>query len=250
MYNKMLNGKVAIVTGAGRGIGREIAKCLAFKGAVVIVNYNSSVKDAILLVQEINQNGGFAEAIQCDISDYENVREMISHIVRKYGKVDILINNAGICRDRLLARMSEEEFDSVISINLKGTFNCIRHVAHFMMMQKWGRIINISSVSGVYGNIGQANYSASKAGIIGMTKSVSKELARYGITVNAIAPGFIESEMTDKLPENIKETFKKRIPMGEFGKPVDVANLVVFLSSECANYITGQVLNIDGGLTI
>ncbi len=192
----MLTDKVAVVTGASRGIGQEIAKTLAAQGATVIVNYNGSAQKAAETIQEIETMGGKAEAVQCDVSDFDKAKELLDYVIKTYGHVDILVNNAGITRDNLMMRMSEEDFDTVISTNLKGAFNCIRHVARQMLKQKSGRIINISSVSGVLGNAGQINYAASKAGIIGMTKSAARELASRGITVNAIAPGFINTEMT------------------------------------------------------
>ena len=197
----MLTGKVAVVTGASRGIGREIAKTLGAEGATVVVNYNGSKDKAEEVVKEIREAQGKAEAVQCDVSDFEKAGELMDHVIKTYGRVDILVNNAGITRDGLLMRMSEEDFDKVVSTNMKGAFNCMRHVARQMIKQKSGRIINISSVSGVLGNGGQVNYAASKAGIIGMTKSAARELASRGITVNAIAPGFINTEMTQVLSD-------------------------------------------------
>ena len=213
----MLTDKVAVVTGASRGIGQEIAKTLAAQGATVIVNYNGSAQKAAETIQEIETMGGKAEAVQCDVSDFDKAKELLDYVIKTYGHVDILVNNAGITRDNLMMRMSEEDFDTVISTNLKGAFNCIRHVARQMLKQKSGRIINISSVSGVLGNAGQINYAASKAGIIGMTKSAARELASRGITVNAIAPGFINTEMTAVLPETVKEGAVAQIPMKVFG---------------------------------
>ena len=246
----MLTGKIAIVTGASRGIGREVAIMLAAKGAIVIVNYNGSAAKAEEVVKEIEMLGGKAEAVQCNVSDYEKAEELLSYVIKQYGKVDILVNNAGITRDNLLMKMSEEDFDAVLNTNLKGAFNCIRHVARQMLKQKGGRIINMSSVSGVLGNAGQANYCASKAGLIGLTKSVARELASRGITVNAVAPGFIDTEMTQVLPEAVKAAAVEQIPMKHFGSTKDIANTVVFLASEEAGYITGQVISVDGGMAM
>ncbi len=218
---------------------------LAAKGAIVIVNYNGSAAKAEEVVKEIEMLGGKAEAVQCNVSDYEKAEELLSYVIKQYGKVDILVNNAGITRDNLLMKMSEEDFDDVLNTNLKGAFNCIRHVARQMLKQKGGRIINMSSVSGVLGNAGQANYCASKAGLIGLTKSVARELASRGITVNAVAPGFIDTEMTQVLPEAVEQ-----IPMKHFGSTKDIANTVVFLASEEAGYITGQVISVDGGMAM
>ena len=246
----MLTGKVAVVTGASRGIGREIARTLAAAGAAVIVNYNGSAQRAMDTVKEIVDTGGQAEAIQCDVSDFERAGKFMEQVIKDYGHIDILVNNAGITRDGLLMRMSEEDFDGVVRTNLKGAFNCMRHVARQMLKQKGGRIINISSVSGVLGNAGQVNYAASKAGIIGMTKSAARELASRGITVNAIAPGFINTEMTKVLPDGVKEGARAQIPMKEFGETTDVAEAVAFLASDKARYITGQVLCVDGGMAM
>ncbi len=246
----MLTDKVAVVTGASRGIGKEIAKTLAAQGATVIVNYNGSGQKATETVQEIETVGGKAEAVQCDVSDFERAKELLDYVIKTYGHVDILVNNAGITRDNLMMRMSEEDFDAVISTNLKGAFNCMRHVARQMLKQKSGRIINISSVSGVLGNAGQINYAASKAGIIGMTKSAARELASRGITVNAIAPGFINTEMTVVLTETVKEGIAAQIPMKVFGETKDVAEAAAFLASDKARYITGQVLCVDGGMAM
>ena len=200
-----LSGKIALVTGAGRGIGRQIALTLAGYGATVIVNYNGSKEKAEETVKEIEENGGQAEAIQCSVADFSQSRELIDAIVKKYGRLDILVNNAGITRDNLIMKMSEDDFDAVVATNLKGAFNCVKHVSRQMLKQRSGRIINISSVSGVMGNAGQANYCASKAGLIGLTKSVARELGSRGITSNAVAPGFIHTEMTDVLPDDVKE---------------------------------------------
>ena len=246
----MLNGKVAVVTGASRGIGRQIAISMAKEGAVVIVNYNGSAAKAEEVVKEIEAAGGKAEAVQCNVSDFESCKEMLDAVVKEHGRLDILVNNAGITRDNLLMKMSEEDFDAVIQTNLKGVFNCTRHIARQMLKQKSGRIINISSVSGVLGNAGQANYCAAKAGVIGLTKSAAKELASRGITVNAVAPGFIKTEMTDVLKDDIKKAIMENIPMKAFGETEDIANAVAFLASEEARYITGQVISVDGGMAM
>ena len=246
----MLENKVALVTGAGRGIGRQIALTLAKEGATVVVNYNGSKERAEGVVVEIENTGGKAEAYGCDVSNFEGCQEMIENVIKKYGHLDILVNNAGITRDGLIMKMKEEDFDAVLNTNLKGTFHTIRHSARQMLKQKSGKIINISSVSGVMGNAGQANYAATKAGVIGLTKTMARELASRGITVNAVAPGFIETEMTEVLSDNVKEHACGQIPLGRFGKAEDVAELVAFLASEKGNYITGQVLCVDGGMSI
>ena len=246
----MLEGKIALVTGASRGIGRQIALKLAGQGAFVIVNYNGSAAKAEETVKEIEAAGGKAEAVQCNVSDFEACGQMLTDVVAKHGRLDILVNNAGITRDNLLMKMSEEDFDAVISTNLKGVFNCVKHISRQMLKQRSGRIINISSVSGVLGNAGQANYCAAKAGVIGITKSVAREMASRGITVNAIAPGFIRTEMTDVLKDDIKKALMEQIPMKNFGEVEDIANTVAFLASEDARYITGQVISVDGGMAM
>ncbi len=238
------------MTGASRGIGRQIAISMAREGALVIVNYNGSAARAEETVKEITESGGQAEAVQCNVSDYAAVEEMVKYVIGKYKRLDVLVNNAGITKDNLLMKMGEEDFDAVIGINLKGAFNCTKHVSRQMLKQKGGRIINISSVSGVMGNAGQANYCASKAGVIGLTKSVARELGSRGITVNAIAPGFIDTEMTEVLSEDVKKAMGEQIPLKRFGRTEDVAEAAVFLASDRAAYITGQVINVDGGMAM
>lgn len=243
-------GKVALITGASRGIGRQIALTLAGYGAVVIVNYNGSKDKAEDVVRMITEMGGHAEAVQSNVAEFEQAKMLIDHVVDQYGHLDILVNNAGITRDNLILKMSEEDFDQVVDINLKGAFHCVKHAARQMLKQKYGRIINISSVSGIMGNAGQANYSASKAGLIGFTKSVAKELGSRGITSNAVAPGFIETEMTEVLSDAVKKTLGEQIPLKIFGKTKDVAETVAFLASDLAGYITGQVIQVDGGMAM
>ena len=246
----MLTGKVALVTGAGRGIGRQIALTLAAQNAFVIVNYNGSKDKAEETVSEIKAAGGDAVSYKCNVSDFEECQQMITAIIKEYKHIDILVNNAGITRDGLIMKMSEDDYDAVLDTNLKGTFNTIRHMSRYFLKQKSGRIINISSVSGILGNAGQANYSASKAGVIGLTKAVARELASRGITVNAVAPGFVDTDMTDALSDSAKENLILQIPLGRTGKPQDIANAVLFLASDAAGYITGQVLSVDGGMAI
>lgn len=246
----MLTGKVAVVTGAGRGIGRAIALKLSKLGASVIINYRSSIKEAQELIDEIKAGGGNAEAVQGDVSSLEDAEKVIKFAVEKFGRLDILVNNAGITKDTLLLRMKEEDFDKVLEVNLKGVFNCTKHASAIMLKQKSGRIINISSVIGLIGNAGQANYAAAKAGIIGFTKSIAKELGGRGITVNAIAPGFISTDMTEVLSDKVKEKLLESVPLRKLGSPEDVANLAGFLASDNASYITGQVINVDGGMVM
>ena len=280
----MLTGKIALVTGAGRGIGLGIAKALAKEGAFVIINYNGSEERARKAAAEINaaaEETGAAESVDgnvksedreicasaadglpkearlghaavygCNVADYAACGSMIETIIKTYGRLDILVNNAGITRGGLIMKMSERDFDDVIATNLKGTFHTIRHASRWFLKQRAGRIINISSVSGVMGNAGQANYSASKAGVIGLTKSVARELASRGITCNAIAPGYIETEMTDAMPDAAKEAVKGQIPLQRTGTTEDIAQTAVFLASDRASYITGQVIAVDGGMSM
>lgn len=246
----MLREKIALVTGAGRGIGREIALTLAKNGATVIVNYNGSKASADEVVEEITKNGGRAEAIQCNVADFTESEGFVKTVLEKYKRVDILVNNAGITRDNLIMRMSEEDYDAVLDTNLKGAFNMMRHLSRSFIKQRSGKIINITSVSGVLGNAGQANYSASKAGVIGLTKSVARELASRGINVNAVAPGFIDTDMTKNMTDDAKKAVSEMIPMGKMGSTKDIAEMVMFLASENSNYITGQVICVDGGMAI
>lgn len=244
----MLKGKIALVTGASKGIGRAIALTLAKYGAYVIVNYNGSKEKAEEVVALIKENGQNAISYQCNVSDYNACKTMIDVVEQEVGPIDILVNNAGITKDNLMLKMSEEEFDMVIDTNLKGTFNCIKHLSKGMLKRRAGRIINISSVVGVIGNAGQANYCASKAGIIGMTKSLAREFGSRGITVNAIAPGFIETEMTDVLKDSVKEQIIAQVPLKRMGNVADIAETAAFLASDNSGYITGQVIGVDGGM--
>lgn len=245
-----LVGKTVLITGGSRGIGRSVALSFAGEGANVIINYAKDDERAMNVIKEIEEYGVKALAFKANISEVEEVNKMIDEIKRKFDGIDILINNAGITRDGLFIGMKEKDWDEVININLKGAFLCTKAVIRGMIKQKYGKIVNISSVVGVIGNPGQANYSASKAGIIGFTKSIAKEVASRNITVNAIAPGFIETDMTKKLPESIKESMIETVPMKKYGRPEDVANLAIFLSSDKAGYITGQVIHVDGGMVM
>ena len=245
-----LEGKTAVVTGASRGIGRAIALQLAKEGANVVVNYSGSEDKALQVVEEIKNIGRNAIAVKANVSDNESVQNLMSQALEAFGSIDVLINNAGITRDNLIMRMKEDEWDDVISTNLKGVFLCTKAVTRQMMKQRAGRIINISSIVGVMGNAGQANYVAAKAGVIGLTKTTARELASRNILVNAIAPGFIETEMTDALPEDIKAAMLAQIPLAQLGQPEHIAKAVVFLASEDSSYMTGQVLHIDGGMVM
>lgn len=246
----MLKDKVALITGAGVGIGRAIALDLAKNGAKVAINYRSSETEALALVKEIESFGGTAVAIKADISDYNKSKELIDKVIETYGTINILVNNAGITKDSLLLRMNEEQFDSVVLTNLKGVFNVCKHATRPLLKSGNGRIINISSISAIKGNIGQANYSAAKAGVIGFTKTLAREFATKNITANSVAPGFIETKMTDVLSESIKAAALNEIPMKRFGLTEDIASVVTFLASPKANYITGQTIKVDGGLSI
>ena len=245
-----LNGKTALVTGASRGIGRAIALRLASDGARVAVNFAGNLEKAREVQSIIEGNGGQAMLAQCNVADFNAVENMIKSIVDAWGSIDILVNNAGITRDNLLLRMKPDDFDAVIDTNLKGVFNCTKVASKFMIKQRSGRIINMSSVVALNGNVGQTNYAAAKAGIIGFTKSAARELAPRGITVNAIAPGFIDTDMTAAMSDAVKQATVERIPLGRVGAPDDIANAVAFLTSDQATYITGQVLAVDGGLSM
>ncbi|XZL29196.1 3-oxoacyl-[acyl-carrier-protein] reductase [Clostridium perfringens] len=246
----MLKDKVAIVTGGTRGIGRAIALKLADKGANIVINYRNSDKEAEELKAILEEKGVKVLTLKCDISNFEDSKNLMNKCKEVFGKIDILVNNAGVTKDNLIMRMKEEDFDNVIDVNLKGTFNCAKHASAIMLKQRFGKIINMTSVVGIAGNAGQVNYAASKAGVIGLTKSLAKELGSRGITVNAVAPGFINTDMTASLSEKVKEEASKNIPLKRLGDPEDVANLVGFLASDAANYITGQVINVDGGMVM
>lgn len=243
-----MSEKIAVVTGGSRGIGAAIAKKLASRGMTVIINYCGSEDRALAVKSAIEAAGGQAEAWRCDVSDCGQCEAFVKAVMEKYGRIDVLVNNAGITRDGLMMRMSDEDFSRVIDTNLKGTFYMMRFASRHMLKAKKGRIINMASVVGLMGNAGQVNYAASKAGVIGATKSAAKELASRGITVNAIAPGFIDTEMTGGLSEKVQEQILTQIPLGTFGKPEDIANCAAFLASDEAAYITGQVIQVDGGM--
>ena len=244
----MLKGKCALVTGASRGIGKAIALKLTSLGANLVLNYRSSEQEALEVEKQVKDMGVDAISVKGDISKLEDVETLVSTAKEKFGAIDIMVNNAGITKDTLILRMKEEDFDTVIDVNLKGVFNCLKTITPVMVRQKYGKIINLSSVVGISGNAGQVNYSASKAGVIGMTKSLAKEVGSRGINVNAVAPGFIETDMTDVLGDKYKDEIKKNIPLKKLGKPEDVANVVAFLASENSDYITGQVIHVDGGM--
>lgn len=246
----LLNDSVALVTGAGRGIGRAIALELARSGVKVVVNYAGRADKAEETVQLIQEAGGEGIAVQADVSLSEDVDRLIQTTLNTYGKIDILVNNAGITRDTLLLRMKEADWDAVLDTNLKGVFLCTKAVSKGMMKQRSGCIINISSVVGISGNAGQANYAAAKAGILGFTKSIAKELASRGIRVNAVAPGYISTDMTESLPEDVRKQILEGIPLSRMGNPEDIAKAVAFLVSPSASYITGQTLSVDGGMAI
>ncbi len=242
-----LLGKVALVTGAAQGIGKATALLLAEKGADVVVS-DINLEKAQETAKEIEEKGRRSMALKVNVADPVEVEQMVETIMEKFSRIDILVNNAGITRDRLLLRMSPEDWDAVLDVNLKGVFNCTKSVIKYMSKQRSGKIVNIASVVGLMGNAGQANYAASKAGVIGFTKTVAREFAQRGININAIAPGYIQTPMTEVLPEKVKEELMKLIPMGRLGQPEDVAQAVLFLVSENSNYITGQVLNVNGGI--
>lgn len=246
----MLKGKCAVVTGSARGIGRAIALKYAKLGANLVINYISSEEEAITLENEIKELGVEVLVVKADISNFNDANNLIVKAKERFGSVDILVNNAGITRDGLVMRMKEEDFDRVIEVNLKGVFNCIRAVTPIMIKQKSGKIINMTSVSGIMGNAGQLNYCASKAGVIGMTKSLAREVGSRGINVNAIAPGFIETDMTNVLGDKVKEAGIQNIPLKRFGSVSDIAEVAAFLASDSANYITGQVISVDGGMSM
>ena len=243
-------GRVAVVTGGGRGIGRTIAARLAEEGANVAISYRSNDAAAEETAQKVRDAGAECEIFRGDVASPEDVRALFAGVSDAFGRVDILVNNAGITRDNLMMRMKEDEFDEVLRTNLKGTYLCTRAALRPMVRARWGRIVNVGSVVGLVGNAGQANYAASKAGIIGFTKSVARELAQRGITVNAVAPGYVGTELTGGLPEGVKEQILAQVPSGRFGEPKEVAEVVAFLSGEGAGYITGQTIAVDGGMTM
>lgn len=246
----MLKGKIAVITGGSRGIGKAIAIKFAKLGADIAINYVSSSEKADEVIREIKSHGVEAAAFKCDVSNSVEVQEMINKVKDKWQRIDILVNNAGITKDGIMLRMKEEDFNQVVDINLKGVFNCIKHTGTVMVKQRRGNIINISSVVALIGNPGQINYTAAKAGVLGMTKTAAKELSKRGIRVNAIAPGFIQTDMTETLKPGVKESMLDSIPLNRFGKPEDVANLCAFLACDESSYITGQVINVDGGMVM
>lgn len=246
----MLKGKNVIVTGATRGIGKEIALTLAQNGANIAINYRNYNDEIVELINALKEFGADVLAIKCDVSKSNEVENFVSEIKNHFSSIDILVNNAGITKDGLILRMKDQDFDDVLNVNLKGTFNTTKFVSQVMFKQKHGKIVNISSVVGLIGNAGQSNYSASKAGVIGFSKSVAKELASRNININVVAPGYIDTDMTKSLPDRVKEEILKNIPMKKIGNPKEVANLVLFLSSNLSDYITGQVINVDGGMVM
>lgn len=248
--DKILASKVALVTGASRGIGRAGALILGAAGAQIIINYQGNTQAAQETLSLLQEAGGAGEIMQADVASAGQVDDMVKYIMERFGRLDILINNAGITRDGLMLRMKDEDWEQVISTNLTGAFYCTRAAARPMMKQRSGRIVNISSVVGLSGNAGQVNYASAKAGIIGLTKASAKELSSRGITVNAIAPGFIQTDMTDRLSDEVKAELSSRIPLGRLGSPADIANLVLFLAGPYSEYITGQVIAVDGGMTM
>ena len=246
----MLQGKCAVITGASRGIGREIALKYAKEGANIVLNYRNSETEALQLKEELDKLGSNTLIVKANVSKLEEAEKLIKEAKEVFGRVDILVNNAGITKDNLIMRMKEEDFDSVIDVNLKGAFNCLKAVTPIMIRQKAGKIINMSSVVGVIGNAGQVNYCASKAGLIGMTKSLAREIGGKNINVNAIAPGFIDTDMTKVLSEDQKKNILSQVPLKRFGNALDIANLALFLASDQSNYITGQVIHVDGGMAM
>lgn len=246
----MLKDKVTLVIGASRGIGKAIALAFANEGATVVITYNSKENEAKETVEAMQSMGVTAGYYKCDISNFDDTKKLIENVIKEYGTIDVLVNNAGITKDNLIVRMSEAEFDDVVSTNLKGAFNTIKHISRYMMRNKSGSIVNVSSVVGLMGNIGQINYAAAKSGLIGLTKTTAKELAKYGVRCNAIAPGFIDTDMTNKLPEQAKEKLMKELPLNRVGTPEEVANVVTFLASDKSSYVTGEIIKVDGGMYI
>ena len=246
----MLQGKCAVITGASRGIGREIALKYAKEGANIVLNYRNSETEALQLKEELDKLGSDTLIVKANVSNFEEAEKLIKEAKEAFGRVDILVNNAGITKDNLIMRMKEEDFDSVIDVNLKGAFNCLKAVTPIMIRQKCGKIINMSSVVGVIGNAGQVNYCASKAGLIGMTKSLAREIGGKNINVNAIAPGFIDTDMTKVLSEDQKKNIISQVPLKRLGQAEDIANLALFLASNQSDYITGQVIHMDGGMAM
>ena len=244
----LLKDKVAVVTGSSRGIGAATAIKLAEEGADVVINYNSDEESAQKTAEKVREFGRKALVIQGNVAEMDDAQNLIKSTIKEFDRIDILVNNAGITKDGLLLRMKEKDFGDVIDVNLKGTFNCTKQAIRYMMKQRSGKIVNLSSVVGLMGNAGQANYSASKAGVVGFTKSVAREVSKRGINVNAVAPGYINTDMTEELPAKVKEDMLKNIPLDRFGEVEDVANVIMFLVSPLANYVNGQTINIDGGM--